>query len=628
MAHEPPTDDLGYRFGSIVVDPGAKKVTRGGQTIPIGGRCFDLLLCMMEQPGVILSQAHIVKKVWPDVFVSDGNLRVQLSQLRKVLDEGTVVNVVGRGYVFTASPERIDLSRSAAQPDESQPQTAHLIGRSGEISKVGELVLANRLATIVGAGGFGKSALADSVSRHLTGHAIAKVDLSPASDGHSIATALMRALGGGTGRSINILGVDIPYEDDQNRIVVFDSCEHLPDVSEAVASLLHQTERVRVLCTSREPVRVPSEQLFRLSTLAVPPKDVVLPSEAVQYPSVELLATRARSVIPDFEIIHDNVRAAVDLSRRLDGIPLAIELAAGRLDSLGLDLLAERVTGYKGLEVGKNHGNAPRHRTLMATLDWSYGLLSGDEQKALRYVSVFSGEFTIEAAEFLLAPTFAEIEPIELIISLIDKSLVSADLSRRMPVYRLLDTTRAFARHLLLNDPDERMAAQRRHAVYISFALERVQPDWYSMPEDDWLNEYARHLDDMRAALDWTFSSRGDAGLGLAITASAPTLWFRMSLFKEARRRFEQAVDQLEKNQSGDPLRDFEVYAAMGASLNYTIGPGVEAGKSWDKALSIAEQLDRDDLRMRALWGIWLQKFSALNMRESLDWAWQLSEIA
>jgi predicted ATPase/DNA-binding winged helix-turn-helix (wHTH) protein len=622
----------GYKFGELTVDPAAKRLARKGQPIAIGGRAFDLLLCLLEQPGAIVTREQITQRVWPGVYVSDGNLRVQISLLRKVLDDGLIVNVAGRGYTLAAHVETIDLPDQVASSEiagEHHVGATPLIGRSAEIAAVTDLVATNRLVTIVGPGGVGKSSLADAVSQNFRKHAITRVDLSPASDGHSIVTALVRALGPVHKSSLKIAGIDVSYDDDIARLLIFDSCEHLPDVMEIVSGLLNQAERLRILCTSREPVRCANEQLFRLAALPVPPKDIASVQEAISFASVELLVSRGKTVLPDFEITAANLRTVVDLSRRLDGIPLAVELAMGRLDSLGLELIAGRLSGYQGLMVGHNRSKAPRHRTLAATLDWSYGLLDADEQRALRGLSAFAGDFSMDAAEFVLSRTDrSDVEPVDLIISLIEKSLIAVDLSGKLPRYRLLDTTRAFARDCFIRMPGEARQVLQRHATYVIDMLNRAQDDWHSMSEDEWLNEYSGCLDDVRAALDWSFAANGDPSCGVAITASAPTLWFRMSLVMEAKRRFEQAIDRLEKHPSGDPLRDFEVYAAMGATLNYTIGPGEEAAKIWDKAHAVAEELDSDDLRLRALWGIWLNKFSGMHLRESFDWAKRLTELA
>jgi predicted ATPase/DNA-binding winged helix-turn-helix (wHTH) protein len=623
---------LGYKFGDVTVDPAAKRLAKNGKPIPIGGRAFDLLLCLLDDPGAIVSREQIAQKVWPGLFVSDGNLRVQISLLRKILDDGAIVNAAGRGYSLAAEVESIDLSAAGAHDrlgGEHHVEAISLVGRSVEIASVGELVVANRLVTVVGPGGVGKSSLAEAVSRTFKTHAITRVDLSPASDGHSIVTALVRALGSGLKSSVLIAGMDVSYDDETDRLLIFDSCEHLPDVTEIISELLHQTQRLRILCTSREPVRCSGEQLFRLSALPIPPKDVASVSEAFAYAAVELLVTRGKAVLPEFEITDANLETVVDLSRRLDGIPLAVELAVGRLSSLGLELLAGRLSGYQGLVVGQNRSGAPRHRTLAATLEWSYGLLDDEEQRALRGLSAFAGEFAMDAAEFVLSdPSKSGAEPVDLMISLIEKSLITVDLTGKLPRYRLLDTTRAFARDRLMKAPVEARRVLERHATYVADMLKMAQDEWHSMSEDRWLEEYSVHLDDIRAALDWSFSAHGDPSLGLSVTASAPTLWFRMSLVKEAKRRFEQALERLEKHPSGDAPRDFEVYAAMGATLNYTIGPGEEAAKSWEKAHAIAEELDSDKLRLRALWGIWLNKFSGMHLRESLDWSGRLTQLA
>ena len=293
------------------------------------------------------------------------------------------------------------------------------------------------------------------------------------------------------------------------------------------------------------------------------------------------------------------------ICRRLDGIPLAIELAAARAAALGIEELSARFDDRFQLLTGGRRTALPRHQTLRATLDWSYELLAEPERVILRRLAVFAGFFSLEAAGAVAAsPEAAPSEVVDGVSSLVAKSLVAAEIDSAIARYRLLDTTRAYAIEKL-GESGERERLVRRHAEYYRDLFEQAQSKLEARCAGEWPVDYARQLDNLRAALDWAFSPAGDASVGVALTAAAVPLWMHLSLLEECRGRVERALAALAAGASRDTRHEMKLQAALGASLIY-IRNGPETGAAWTKALEVAEGLDNAEYRLRSLLGLWL----------------------
>jgi predicted ATPase len=294
------------------------------------------------------------------------------------------------------------------------------------------------------------------------------------------------------------------------------------------------------------------------------------------------------------------------ICRRLDGIPLAIELAAARAPALGTEALAALLDNRFHLLTDGRRTALPRHRTLRATLDWSFELLTAEERLILRRLAIFAGPFDLEAARAVLAS--AELTPSDVfggVADLIAKSLVAANVEVASAPFRLLDTMRAYALEKLA-ESSEREWLARRHAEYHRDLFERGESEWASRPAADWLTYYGRRVDNLRAALDWAFSSGGDAPIGVALTAAAVPLWMQLSLLDECRDRTEQALLALGLATRRDARAEMKLQAALAASLAYTRAATVpEVGAAWTKAFEIAQSLDDGDYQLRSLLGLW-----------------------
>jgi predicted ATPase len=513
----------------------------------------------------------------------------------------------------------------------SQPVT-ELIGREAELSEVTTLVTKHRLVTLTGEGGIGKTRLGIEVARHLLpefadGARVA--ELAPLSDPELVPVTVATALGleftagaMSAERVANALG-------GKQLILVLDNCEHVIEAAASMAgALLHANAAIRVLATSREPLRTEGEYLYRVPPLAVPAEDTDEVEEFLRHGAVRLFVARAQAADPRFSADRRSAAVAAAICRRLDGIPLAIELAAARGAALGIEELASRLDDRFRLLTGGRRTALPRHQTLRATLDWSYELLPEPERVVLRRLAVFVGGFTLEAAAAVAASAEITVsDVIDGVANLIPKSLVTSEAAVIGMHYRLLETMRAYALGKL-TESGESDSLALRHAEYHLDLFERAEVEWETQPTAEWLAAYKPRVDNVRAALDWAFSPRGDTSIGVALTVTSVPLWMHLSLLDECRGRVERALSNLGPDSTRGTRREMQLYAALGASLIYTKGPTPETGAAWTNALEIAEKLGDVECQLRAFRGLWAYHLNSGEYRTSLTLAQRFCGVA
>jgi len=389
-------------------------------------------------------------------------------------------------------------------------------------------------------------------------------------------------------------------------------------------AVLRAGSSVHIIATSREPLRAEGEQLYPVPPLAVPAEGA---EGLLEYGAVKLFVERARAAEPDLAPDRYWATTIAAICRRLDGMPLAIEMAAARLAALGVKELARRLDDRLQLLTGGRRTALPRHQTLRATLDWSHELLAEPERMLLRRLAIFAGAFNLDAVGVVVASAeIASPEVVDGLSSLVAKSLVAAEVDAAIPRYRLLDTTRAYALEKLA-ESGERERLARRHAEYYRDLFERAEAELEMRLTAEWLGDYGRQIDNLRAALDWAFSPGGDVELGVALTVAAVPLWFQLSLIDECRGRVERALAVLAGSQHVE-RRNMELFAALGWSLMYTIGPAREIGAAWAKALEIANELNDTDYKLRAIWGLWAGCQNNGEFRAALAYAEKFHHIA
>ena len=349
--------------------------------------------------------------------------------------------------------------------------------------------------------------------------------------------------------------------------------------------------------------------------------------DLLRYGAVQLFVARARATEPHFAPDRRIAPTIAAICRRLDGIALAIELAAARAAALGVEAVAAHLDDRFHLLTGGRRTALPRHQTLRATLDWSYELLSEAERVVLRRLSIFAGSFTREAAVAIAASSeLAALDVINAVANLVAKSLVIADPGDTIVRYRLLETTRAYAL-VQLTEGSELEHVARLHAEYCRDLLERAETELEAKSTGEWLAAYSPWIDNIRAALDWGFSPSGDASIGMAVTAASVPLWKHLSLMEECRSRVERALASPVPGSSGDLRRRMKLYAALGVSLMETKGPAC-AGAAWTKALELAGSFDDTEHQLRALCGLWMCSVGRGEYRTALALAQRFCSLA
>jgi predicted ATPase/DNA-binding winged helix-turn-helix (wHTH) protein len=604
-------------FGRFRVLPHRRELLADGRPIRLGGRAFDVLMALIEACGAVVGKDALMARVWPGRIVEENSLQAQISALRAAFgaERDLIRTVAGRGYQFTGEIRTLSVSldqrAGAAQPASALPPTnlpepvSELIGRDDELREILSLAAAHRLVTLTGAGGIGKTRLALAVARRLLpefADGVWLAEFSSLSDPGlvpaTVAAAVGLELGGGEVSARRVARALA----DRRLLLVLDTCEHVIAAATAMAeAMLRAGLAVRIIALSREPLRAEGEQIYPVPPLGVPAAEG---EDPWQYGAVQLFVERARAAGPHFA--PDRVVAMIAaICRRLDGIPLAIELAAARAAAFGIEELSARLDDRFQLLTGGRRTALPRHQTLRATFDWSYELLAEPERVILRRLAVFAGVFSLEAACAVAAsPEAAPSEVVDGVSSLVAKSLVAAEIDSAIARYRLLDTTRAYALEKL-GDSGELEAIARHHAEYYRDLCDRAEAEWEAQPAAKQLADYGRQIDNLRAALDWAFSPGGDASIGVALTAAVVPLWMHLSLMEECRGRVERALAAIAAGAGRDARREMQLHTALAASLMFTRGAVSEIGAAGTKALEIAESLGNAEYKLRSLWGLW-----------------------
>jgi len=609
----------------------------------IGSRALEILIVLVEHGGEIVRKDELISRTWPDTVVEEGTLRVHIAALRRALGDGRegkryITNIPGRGYSFVAPVTRetrqeltVPPSPLALASNLPAPLT-RVIGRADIIAAVVARVAQRRFLTIVGAGGTGKTTVAIAAAEAMIPSypdGVWFVNLASVQDSAQVPSAVNAALGNSTA-SIDVLATLGVWLRDRRLLIILDSCEHVVGAAATTAeAILKSAPYVCILATSREPLRAEGEWLLRLPSLRVPPEGASLTAlEALGFPAVELFNERATATNDSFVLADADIPAVLEICRRLDGVPLALELAAAQVDVFGVMGLAARLDDRLAVLTQGRRTALPRQQTLRATIDWSFGLLAEGEQAILKRLSVFAGDFTMEGAAAVGADDRGEAcDVFDGLANLAAKSLLTTDISGDITYHRLLDTTRAYALEKLVED-GQLEAVKRRHAEYHCDLFRRANAEFPVRSASEWLAEYGRQISNLRAALSWCFSATGDESLGIALTIGGVPLWFRLSLIEECRKQLEQALESIKRLERPDAYREMQIFAALGATLSYTSSALYESDAVWRATLRTAEQLGDTDYLLVALWGLWMFSIGSGEYRSSLALAERFYALA
>ncbi|HLK47966.1 MAG TPA: tetratricopeptide repeat protein [Bryobacteraceae bacterium] len=600
-----------YRFAGFSLDAERGAVLHAGREVKLRPKVYDALRYFVENRGRLIAKEELIQALWPDAFVTEDSLVQCLVELRRALDDRDqeiLKTVPRRGYIFAAEvsageepseplpePGEPALERVAGRYYLPLPRTP-LIGRERELRAVKHLLLdpTIRMVTLTGAGGSGKTRLGLQVAAELVAQFESRVyfvALASITDPEMVAPAIAESIGirqtGGRSYS-EILREHFREVAPSPVLLLLDNFEHILAASPLVTELLEASGALKVLVTSRAALRVYGEHEFPVPPLALPEsRQLHSPEALLRSPAVALFAQRAAAVKPDFTVTAENAAAVAEICSRVDGLPLAIELAAARVKMLSPNAMLARLQSRLQLLTAGARDLPERQQTLRKTIDWSYDLLKEAEQKLLRRLGVFLGGCTLEAAE-AVADTHADLGAVtfDVMASLVDKSLIlQTEHGSNEPRFAMLETIREYCLERL-SESGEAATVRRAHAAYCLVLAEEGNPELDEAGRAAWLARCDIEHDNFRAALDWLFHT-GDLDWAFRLCVSLFRFWDMREHLAEARARLETAL----RLSGSEYARERGKVSQYLSAITTTLGDFPAATRYAEQSLSIYRSL-------------------------------------
>jgi predicted ATPase/DNA-binding winged helix-turn-helix (wHTH) protein len=593
-----------YRFGDVEVRPAERQLLVEGRPAAVGARAFDVLLALIDHRDRVVSKNELLDMVWPGLVVEENNLQVQVSSLRKVLGPQAVATVPGRGYRFTLEVEPGDTASSASAPARSNNLPAQLnsfIGREREIGEIRHILANARLVTLTSVGGTGKTRLSLQVAAGVIDEypdGVWFVELAPVDDERRVPQTVASVLGVKEEAGRPVSEALVKYVRDRHMLVILDNCEHLVQACADLAKqLLQAGAHLSILASSREHLHVAGEKIYPVPALTLPnwTRDTTIDA-LTNCEAVRLFIDRTVAVQPSFAVTPQNAAAVADICRRLDGIPLAIELAAARTSGLSVENIAARLTDCFRLLTGGDTTALPRQQTLRASIDWSYDLLTIPERVMLRRLAVFAGGWTVEAAEAVCAGgDVATSDVMDLLTRLVNKSLVALDAGGER--YHLLETVRQYAHELLVSS-GERDEVRRRHLEYCVAISEEARQALVGPRQGSWAARLDFERDNMLSAHTWCDEIDNGAELGLRLVYGLKMYWTFRGIMGLGHRITVEALARTRPDDRG-AARCTALFDA--GQMSCFMGRYAEARRYLDESLAIARILGDKQMIAQAL---------------------------
>ena len=520
-----------FRFRECVLDTARRELTRGSTLVEIEPQVFDLLVYLIENRDRVVSKDDLIASVWRGRIVSESTLTSRIHAARKAVadtaGERQLIRTIARkGLRFVGAVTELTATSDAARTPQFPSQanqgpngrsgnnlprrTTALFGREDDIAKVTALLATSNLVTLVGAGGIGKTTLSLEIASGILDRyddGVWLVELAPISDPSLVPSAVADALGVLEEPGRALLKTLLDFLQKRKVLVVLDNCEHLIEACARFAdAVLRSSADTRILATSREPLGIGGELVWRVPPLPAPGADAgIAVADVIRFPAARLFVERAKLARNSFDITDANAKFVAQICRQLDGIPLAIELAASRVKAMDIEQVVARLDDRFRLLTGGSRIAAPHQQTLRSTIDWSYGLLSEPERALLRRLSVFAGGWTLDAAEDICAGGEVS-DVLNTLSQLLDKSLVVLDEQAEASRYRMLETIRQYGDEKLVETAGVATLRDRHLRYYVRFA-ESIEPRFYHPDQAKWYARADAELDNVRAALTWALKS-------------------------------------------------------------------------------------------------------------------------
>ena len=639
------TPNLVYASERWEIDLSRRELRSRGTPVALGNRAFEIIEVLAGAKGQLVTKDELMERIWPGAIVGDNTLHVHVAAVRKAFgsDRGMLQTVPGRGYRLVggwvgrhgeateAPPAPPPRAQPAGRPGTNFPVVVtRLVGRSMAVQRVRDLVSAYRVVTLTGPGGIGKTALAMKAVRDLLADfedGAWLVELASLSDAALAPSAVAGVLGlklGGERVTAEALAHGIG---DRHLLLLLDNCEHLIDAVAALAEeVMRLCPRATILATSREIMRIEGEAVYRVPALDVPALGQEALDIILDHSAVELFITRAKALDGGFSPQPEDLASIVEICRHLDGIPLAIEFAAARAALVGTEQVAVGLRDRFALLTGGRRTAIPRHRTLRAALDWSYQLLSKEEQRLLRHLAVFPAGFTFEAAQAVSGIGGGGQSIVEDLSSLVSKSLCERINATPPTRWRLLETIRAYALEELTGNGEYPDAA-RRHGEHFRDLVSLLAAGSRGWLSRDDAARCVRELDNVRAALDWAFSPAGDAEIGARLTTAFAPIWQMLSLMGECRDRIENMLAAQAPDIHVSRATELRMWSAYGEALVMTFAPLERTRDVVKKAQELTADVDDVDLQAGQLYLQWSAEFLSGDQAAALIAARQLAAV-
>ena len=644
-------------FGSFQLFPSARAIEKAGVPVALGNRALDILMTLVEHAGEVVSHKELMSRAWRGLVVDPSNLRVHVSSLRKALGdvEDTpryIANVAGQGYCFVApvtrggaasAPSRApEYPCGAARQRLTLPaKLARMVGRDDAVRILAADLIAERFVSVIGPGGMGKTTVAIATAHAMLeefADAVCFVDVGMVTDPKLLAATIASTLGLAI-QTDDALATLLECLRTLRILLVLDNCEHVIDEVATLAELIFRAAPgAHILATSREALRVEGEHVYWLPPLASPARNSSLKAaEVLEFPAVMLFMERAAASGKRLDLSDADAPVIAGICGRLDGIALAIEFAAGRVATHGIRGTADLLEKGLGLHWQGRRTAHPRHQTLQALLDWSYGYLSESEQVVLRRLSMLVGAFTIDAAQAIARDeALDEEQVVDALDRLVAKSLISSmGADGGGTRYRLLETTRVYGVRKL-EESGERQLIARHHATHFARVLDSMCGGRIDFPHDDRPPSLNHYLGNVRAALAWCFADTERASaavdpdrarLCVDLAAASIPLLLELSLLNECYQWSGKALALLDGTTRGGE-REMVLQEARAISAMWTRGNGDDVRVAIARGLEIARERAEPSSILRLLVGLHMFLFRVGDFVSSRSVAEELAAVA